>query len=59
MSEEEWNMARGIPVLGLGIDKHSPEQLKRQKQRAKRFGLDINKNMEEGEIDDSEINAVS
>ena len=37
MSEEEWNMARGIPVLGLGIDKHSPEQIKKQKQRAKRF----------------------
>merc|ERR1711892_343207 len=57
-SEEEWNMARGIPVLGLGIDKHSPEQLKKQKQRAKRFGLDVNKNMEDGEIDDSEINPV-
>jgi len=51
-------MARGIPVLGLGIDKHSPEQLKKQQARAKRFGLDINKNMEEGEIDDSEINQV-
>ena len=58
LTEEEWNMARGIPVLGLGIDKHSPEQLKKQQARAKRFGLDINKNMEEGEIDDSEINQV-
>jgi len=58
MSEEEWNIARGIPVLGLGIDKHSPAQIKKQKDRAKRFGLDINKNMEEGEIDDNEINKV-
>lgn len=58
LTEEEWNLARGIPVLGLGIDKHSPEQLKKQQARARRFGLDINKNMEEGEIDDSEINPV-
>ena len=58
MSEEEWNLARGIPVLGLGIDKHSPAQIKKQKERAKRFGLDINKNMEEGEIDEDEINKV-
>ena len=59
MTEEERNLARGIPVLGLGIDKHSPEQLKKQQARARRFGLDINKNMEEGEIDDSEINQVN
>ena len=58
MSEEEWNLARGIPVLGLGIDKHSPSQIKKQKERAKRFGLDINKNMEEGEVDEDEINEV-
>ena len=59
INEEEWNLARGIPVLGLGIDKHSPKQLKKQKDRAKRFGLDINKNMEDGEIDENEINKVS
>ena len=58
ISEEEWNIARGIPVLGLGIDKHSPSELKKQQARAKRFGLDINKNMEEGEVDDDVINRV-
>ena len=35
------------------------KQLKKQKDRAKRFGLDINKNMEDGEIDENEINKVS
>lgn len=58
ISEEEWNLARGIPCLGLGIDKHSPAELKKQQARAKRFGLDINKNMEEGEVDEDVINRV-
>jgi len=58
ISEEEWNLARGIPCLGLGIDKHSPAEIKKQQARAKRFGLDINKNMEEGEVDEDVINRV-
>ena len=47
-----------IIFLRTPYGKHSPEQLKKQKLRAKRFGLDVNKNMEDGEIDDSEINPV-
>ena len=57
MSEEEWNWREEYPYSDW-IDKHSPEQIKKQKHRAKRFGLDVNKNMEDGEIDDSEINPV-